>query len=230
MQIYDITPLIHSGIAVFPGDVVFEQKTSMTFANGDHLMLSSMQSTLHLGAHADASNHYTADGQGISSIPLGVYMGRAQVIRPNLSKKNNPRLIEPADLENKKILAPRVLFATESFSNPNQWHNDFTSLSAELIYELAKQDCLLVGIDTPSVDPATSKDLPSHQALAKTGIRVLEGLVLSNVPEGLYTLLALPLPIVNGDASPVRAVLISEANLFSTDPRFAKIIPPIKNQ
>jgi arylformamidase len=36
---------------------------------------------------------------------------------------------------------------------------------------------------------------------------ILEGLVLSGVPDGLYELIALPLKLVGFDASPVRAIL-----------------------
>ena len=68
---------------------------------------------------------------------------------------------------------------------------------------------MLVGLDSPSVDPADSKDLPAHQRLVARTVRNLEGLVLAHVPEGLYELIALPLPLVGFDASPVRAVLRS---------------------
>jgi len=66
---------------------------------------------------------------------------------------------------------------------------------------------LLVGIDTPSVDPPSSKALPAHQAFARTGVSILEGITLAAVPEGRYELIALPLPLEGFDASPVRAVL-----------------------
>ena len=72
---------------------------------------------------------------------------------------------------------------------------------------LAQQGVRLVGIDTPSVDPADSKELLAHQALYRNSMAVLEGLVLSQVPAGLYHLLALPLNLARADASPVRAVL-----------------------
>jgi arylformamidase len=36
---------------------------------------------------------------------------------------------------------------------------------------------------------------------------ILEGLVLNEVPPGMYELIALPLPLVGFDASPVRAIL-----------------------
>src|SRR5205823_2726744 len=90
-----------------------------------------------------------------------------------------------------------------------RWNSDFASLSPELITELAREGVVLVGIDTPSVDPEQSKLLESHQALFETKMAVLEGIVLDQVDEGLYGLMALPLKLKDLDASPVRAVLMS---------------------
>ena len=75
------------------------------------------------------------------------------------------------------------------------------------IEALADLGVMLVGIDTASVDPASSKTLDSHQVLRRRGLRVLENLVLDDVPEGDYELIALPLKLTTADASPVRAVL-----------------------
>jgi hypothetical protein len=66
---------------------------------------------------------------------------------------------------------------------------------------------VLIGIDTPSVDPFDSKALEAHQALAEHDMANLEGLVLDHVAEGEYELIALPLRIAGADGSPVRAVL-----------------------
>jgi len=66
---------------------------------------------------------------------------------------------------------------------------------------------LLVGMDTPSVDPFHSKELLAHHALARGGVAILEGLLLDGVPEGVYELIALPLKLAGLDASPIRAVL-----------------------
>lgn len=208
---FDITPEISSELAVFPGDTPFQQKVAMDFKTGSHLLLSSIESTVHLGAHADSSSHYHAKGEGIEKRPLEAYFGSAQVIQVDL--KMGERIFVK-DLKGKKIQAPRVLFKTLSFPNPNQWNSDFMSLSDELILFLKDEGCVLVGIDTPSVDPADSKALESHQALYQTGICVLEGIVLSEVPEGLYSLVALPLPLKGLDASPVRALLFEKPDIF----------------
>lgn len=211
MKIFDITPKIQSKLAVFPGDVAFERQVSLDFNLGNHLQLSAMRTTLHLGAHADSSSHYHPQGQGIEKRPLEAYFGRTQVI--HVPTRLGER-VQCADIQGKNILAPRVLFFTNSFPDPDQWNHDFMSLSPELIFFMASQGVKLLGIDTPSVDPETSQALESHQALFQTGICVLEGLALSKVPEGVYSLVALPLPIVNGDASPVRAILFEDSEIF----------------
>ena len=210
-MIYDITPKISPRLGVYPGDQPFERKVAMSFEKGNHLELSSMLSTLHLGAHADAPSHYHAKGVSIEQRPLGYYMGAAQVVRiKNLAPRAR---VMPSHLR-VEILAPRILFDTMSFPDPEHWNSDFNSLSPELLNTLADQGVKLVGIDTPSVDPEDSKAMESHQVLFKRDFAVLEGLLLKNVPEGLYTLFALPLPIEGADASPVRAVLVSHLHGF----------------
>jgi len=72
---------------------------------------------------------------------------------------------------------------------------------------MAKQGVVLVGIDTPSIDSFSSKDLPAHHTTTKVGMKILEGVVLSEINEGIYQLSCLPLRIKGADASPVRAVL-----------------------
>jgi arylformamidase len=202
-QIWDISPLVSASTAVFPGDTQFQREVSLSFEKGDHLGLSAVTTTLHIGAHADAGNHYFAEGKGIDARDLSAYLGPAQVIEVKLPR--GARIL-PQHL-NEPVLAKRVLFRTNSFPNPDQWNGDFNSLSPELLHFLADQGVVLAGIDTPSVDPADSKSLESHQALAARNLAVLEGIVLDGVAAGLYELVALPLRWKDADASPVRAIL-----------------------
>lgn len=203
-KVIDISPIISEKISVWPGDVSFKRKVSLDTLKGNHLTLSSVETTLHLGAHTDAINHIATTETGIELAPIEKYVGLAQVIkvasRPNAT-------ITPQDLDLRSIRAPRVLFRTDSFPEPNQFNTDFMALSKELIKNLAGLGVVLVGIDTPSIDPFESKDLFAHHATVEAGMAILEGIVLSQVAEGLYTLSALPLRIQKGDASPTRAVL-----------------------
>jgi arylformamidase len=202
---YDISPEITESLAVFPGDTSFRRDVSVCFDGGSGYMASSIHGTVHLGAHVDAPNHYNPTGQGIESRRLDYYLGECQVISVSLPKNHR---IKPADLGNRKIMAKRVLFNTGSFPDPNRWNSDFNSLSADLIQMLADRGVILAGIDTPSIDLSDDKILESHQAIDRNNMAILEGIVLSGVPDGIYTLIALPLKIRDADASPVRAVLI----------------------
>jgi arylformamidase len=208
--ILDISPRLEANLAVFPGDTPFSQQFLMDIERGDNLTLSMMSTTVHAGAHADAPRHYSKQGVGIEQRSLDLYLGAAQVI--TIPTRRGER-ISLDDLKDCKLLAPRVLFKTTSFPDPNQWTNDFMALSAEVIEYLADEGVRLVGIDTPSVDLADDKALESHQVLARRDMAVLEGIVLTEVSDGLYTLIALPLPITGADASPVRAVLLPRESL-----------------
>lgn len=205
--ILDISPLISPRLAVWPGDIPFSRTVSCAMKRGDNLNLSSITTTLHLGAHADAPSHYLRAGQGMAEVDLSPYVGLCHVVQVSLPMGER---IMPHHLG--EIRAPRVLFRTDSFPDPGHFNSDFNSLSPELIERLHDQGCVLVGLDTPSVDPFDSTLLESHQALARTGIRNLEGLVLDQVEPGFYTLIALPLKIEGADASPVRAILMRETS------------------
>ncbi len=201
----DISPVLSSEIGVWPGDVPFSRKKTLSFSEGDHLELSSITTTLHLGAHADGPIHYDKDGVGIDKRSLESYLGKVQVVSVQIPRGER---IHISDLRKTEIRAPRVLFRTGSFPDPNNWNEDFNSLSSELIEYLVEKSVKLVGIDTPSVDPQNDKGLESHTAIYKNDLAILEGLVLSEVDDGFYTLVALPLKIQGADASPVRAILV----------------------
>lgn len=210
-DIFDISPVIHEGLAVFPGDTPFKSEFLMKTEAGDHLTLSKFSGTVHLGAHTDAPNHYARDKEGMSDRSLHYYLGPAQVIDVQVARGSRIRL---RDVQHKKISTQRVLFKTNSFPNPDQWNNDFTSLSAEVVQWLADQVVVLVGIDTPSIDLADDKVLESHTCVHQNNMAILEGIVLTKIPEGLYELIALPLKIKGADASPVRAILRSKRGLI----------------
>jgi len=176
----------------------------MDMARGDNITLSTLRATVHLGAHADGPNHYGKDAPAIDERSLDYYLGPCQVLRVNVARLTR---IIPALLP-RELRMPRVLFATGTYLDPQNWNADFAALSVELIDLLHDRGVITVGIDTPSVDLFESKDLPAHKALLRHDMAILEGLALKDVPEGTYELIALPLPLVGFDASPVRAVLI----------------------
>ncbi len=210
--LYDITPPVTPRLGVWPGDTPLSREVLCDLARGDTVTLSTLRATVHLGAHADGPNHYVRDGQGIGERRLDYYLGLCQVVRVPVARGTRvglPDLARALPGGVGEIVAPRVLLATGTFPDPDRWNEDFAGVEPALVDALASRGVITLGIDTPSVDPQTSKDLPAHGAIARHDMAILEGLALADVPAGLYELIALPLRLMGFDASPVRAVLRS---------------------
>jgi arylformamidase len=210
----DISPLLSERIAVWPGDTAFRRRAvaepnsgssgSSNSGPGWDLLVSSIETTLHVGAHADAPNHFTIGGAGIDRVPLAPYRGPCEVVAVDVAPGGT---IQPRHL-GRAPAAPRVLFKTGSFPNAERFDADFVAFSPELVAWLIGLGVLLIGIDTPSIDPFSSKQLPSHHMTRSgRGVAILEGLELAAVEPGCYELVALPLRLEGADASPVRATL-----------------------
>jgi arylformamidase len=202
-MIYDISPAITPRLQVWPGDTPPTREVLCDLRRGDTVTLSTLHATVHLGAHADAPSHYGVAAPAISERRLEVYLGPCQVLHVAVGRGQR---ITPALLR-WPVRAERLLLATGTYPDPEHFNSDFAALASELVNLLAQQGVKLVGIDTPSVDLFDSKDLPAHHACLRHDVAILEGLVLGDVPEGVYELIALPLKLVDFDASPVRAVL-----------------------
>lgn len=201
-RIWDISQRLRPGLPVWPGDTVFEQARTWQMEEGSPVNVSALTMSTHTGAHADAPLHYSETAPDIASVDLEPYLGECLVV----DARDVGALIEVGDLPHLHS-ADRVLFRTFEQFPHDRWDEDTTAIAPETIHWLAVQGVKLVGIDGPSIDPQSSKTMDAHKAVLKHDIRVLEGLVLDDVPEGRYELIALPLPIEGGDASPVRAVL-----------------------
>ena len=203
--LWDISPPVHAGTPVFPGDTPYQQQWCATIAPGCPVNVSSITLSPHVGAHADAPLHYDDQGASIGELALEPFLGPCRVIH---AIGCGP-LIEWRHLQHALVeLPPRVLVRTYEKA-PTQWDAQLAAYAPDTIERLADLDVQLVGIDTASIDPADSKALESHQVIRRRGLRVLENLVLDAVPEGDYELIALPLKLTSADASPVRAVLRS---------------------
>jgi len=204
MKFWDISPPVEARSPVFPGDTPYSQRWSATLGDGCPVNVSAVTLSPHVGAHADAPLHYDPAGLPVGALDLASFMGPCRVIH---AIGCGP-LIEWHHLAHAaQALPPRVLVRSFERAPVDRWTDAFSAFAAATIERLADAGVRLVGIDTASVDPADSKTLPSHQVLRRRGLRVLENMVLDEVPEGDYELIALPLKLMTADASPVRAVL-----------------------
>jgi len=202
-MIYDISPPLTEDLKVWPGDTPLRRRLLTERKRDAASKTSAIESTVHLGAHADAPSHYGSDRPSIGECDLEPYLGPCQVIRLNVPRRSR---ITP-DIFKTPIIAQRLLLATGTFPDHTNFNEDFAALSPELIEVLHRRGVKLVGIDTPSVDLYEDDSLAAHKAALNNGVAILEGLLLDRVHEGMYELIALPLRLMGFDASPVRAIL-----------------------
>ena len=206
-MLYDITRTLTQRTAVFPGDTPVSITPVMQMKNGDSCNVTSITMSAHAGTHVDAPRHYSDDGEGIDAVPLDILIGPARVVTLDASPITVAAL-ERAQITSDQSRVTRLLVHTPASDTPDDvWDPNFTYFAPEAAEWLGVNGIRLIGVDTPSVDLATSKDLPAHKAFLRHGVIIMENLCLKGVPDGEYELLALPLRIGGNDAAPARAVL-----------------------
>jgi arylformamidase len=201
-KIWDISPPVDEHAAVFPGDTAYSQRLHFSLSPDCPVNVNSITLSPHTGAHADAPMHYENGGATSGELDLAPYLGPCRVIH---CIDCGP-LVLPEHIAHAMVDLPKRVLLKTSNTASQSWAS-FTAVAPEAIALLASKNVALVGIDTPSVDPANSQTLPSHRQLIANNMRNLECLVLDDVAEGDYELIALPLKLMRADASPVRAIL-----------------------
>lgn len=201
-DLIDISPTLHRRSPVWPGDTQLELFWKYRMDEGFSCNVGGITMSLHTGAHVDAPLHFQEGGKPIDELPLSTFVGTAFVVDVRSKKA-----IRPEDLMRLPSPLPeRILIKTCSLHS-GAFDSRFAYLSVEAANLIAKSECKLLGIDTPSVDRSNSKQLIVHNVLANNGVVILEGLELEHVNEGWYELIAVPLKLKGMDASPVRAIL-----------------------
>ena len=201
-RIWDISQTLRPDLPVWPGDTAFSFERTWKMEDNSPVNVGRMTMSTHSGTHADAPLHYAADGLDAAGMDLSPYVGECLVI----DARGVSNEIDIGDLPHIDS-ADRVLFRTWDRFPHDQWRSDWLPIAPETVEWLALQGVRLIGTDAPSVDPQDSKTMAAHLAVLDHDLRILEGLVLDDVPEGRYELIALPLKVAGGDAGLCRAIL-----------------------
>lgn len=203
-KIFDISRKLNPSIATWPADHKFKSARTLEIKKGASVNLSSISMSIHTGTHVDAPYHFLEQGAPIDQLEISPFWGIAQVV--TVAGKSGPLQVEDfshIDLS----LAPRILVRTMDSEQPDVFPTSISYPSLELVDLFTEHELVLYGVDAPSVDKLDSKSMAVHKALWRNQIHILEGITLTNVPNGIYELAAIPLNIEGVDGSPVRAVL-----------------------
>jgi arylformamidase len=206
----DISLPIGPDLLVWPGDPPVEIEARRRLAAGDSANVSEVRMGTHTGTHVDPPNHFLEGASGIDRVPMDVLVGPAVVADArHLDRPMGPNELEPLGIPER---ATRVLLRT---ANSELWRlskvsfpDPYACLTPEGAKWVVERGIRLIGVDFLSVERKGAAGHPVHHILLENGVVIVEGLNLSEVEPGEYTLACLPLKIVDGDGGPARAVLI----------------------
>ena len=208
MNIYDITLTIAGTMPTWPGDPRVHLEKTSSISNGEESNITQLSMSAHTGTHIDAPHHFINGAMTVDKVPVKTLMGRAYVkCFPN-ADIITAELLKTADIPPR---TRRILFKTKNSDfwakGDKDFHTDYVALSPDAATYLVKRGVKVVGIDYLSISPYKNTK-PVHQILLGAGVIVIEGLDLSEVSQGRYTLYCLPLKISGADGAPARAVLV----------------------
>lgn len=194
MKFYDISQEVF-GCRVFPGDPAPKKETLASMEKGDPYNLTAFGMCAHNGTHIDAPRHFIKNGKAVDEIALNAFVGAAFVAEHNgvVTAEDASRILEKARAHSPEA-AKRILIKGDAE----------VSLEAARVFAAAK--ILLLGNESQTVGPPGAP-MAVHLALLSAEVVLLEGICLSEVPEGIRFLNAAPLKLAGADGSPCRAWL-----------------------
>ena len=192
MLLYDISTDILTA-QVYEGDPKPTLEYIKSTEAGDDYNLSVLSTCMHTGTHVDSPFHFDEDGAKISDMKLSVFYGKCTVvtIKGILTGEDMERLLP--------YCKRRLLLHGEGEA--------YLSYSAAVV--LADSNIQLIGTDGVSVSTAFD-EYRTHLEFARANIAVLEGLNLTGIRDGEYTLCAFPIKVSGAEAAPCRAVLMEQ--------------------
>ena len=192
MKIYDITQEVFS-CRVYPGNPGPERHMPAQTAKGDAYNQTVFSMCAHNGTHIDAPFHFFGDGKTVEQMELSLFVGDCYVAWHDgaVTAADATAILEKAEG------IPRILIAGDAV---------VTEEAAEVF---ANSAICLLGNESQSVGPLKAPRRV-HKILLGRSIVLLEGIVLTDVPEGRYFLSAAPLCLGGADGAPCRAYLIGK--------------------
>ena len=192
-MVYDISQEVLS-CNVYPGDPHPEIERVNSIDRGDICNLTSLSMCAHNGTHVDAPFHFINDGKTLEKMPLDSFVGDCYVTHYD-GEIDAELAITILDKAKRAGAGERILIGGKAV------------VTADAAREFAKAKIKLIGNESQTVGPENAP-MEVHLILLKEEIVLLEGIVLSHVPEGKYLLSAAPLNLAGCDGAPCRAVLI----------------------
>lgn len=210
-MIVDLTIPITHAMRSYPGEPT-AGFTPFTSLADDGVEMWQLSLFTQLGTHMDAPSHFVIGGRSIDAVDLERCVGPAVVV--SVSGTAGCTIgIEPfIEHESAIVRTRRVVLQTgwARYVDERQYFEDWPVITREAALWLVERDCHLLALDTPAPHKEHNPEL--HRILFSNEMVLLESLVNTDrlSPGAEVYLIALPLPFVGLDGSPVRVVAITD--------------------
>lgn len=207
-RVADLSRPLSPQTPVLPGDPPPRFETSAEHES-DGCLARVLHLNSHAGTHVDAPAHILPHGATLDRTPPDGFVGPACVL-----DLRGDDLAGPERLQAQAGRLDGCEFALLRLGGDELWGLEdqlrrWPAVTVEAARWLAGKGLRGVGLDSPSIDPPESRDLPAHRALLGAGTVIVENLCgLDQLPASGFLFSALPLPLAGGDGSPVRAVAL----------------------
>ncbi len=209
-EIIDISLGISPSMLTWPSDPGVKIEPASRISAGKAANVSELHCGTHTGTHIDPPLHFLADGAPIDQIPVDALIGPAVVV--DLTSVEYDIDAEVLESLNLPAGVERLLCHTRNSEfwreESPEFTEDYVAVTADGAAWLVEHGIRLIGVDYLSVEHRGTPGHPTHMTLLGAGVVIVEGMNLDGVPAGDYTLVCLPLKIVDGDGGPARAVLL----------------------
>jgi arylformamidase len=210
MRIYDVSVGISPQMPVWPGDPSVRLERVREIARGANSNVSHLTCGVHVGTHVDAPSHFLDGAPSVETLSMKVLNGRAYVVDLLEAEVLDAETLEASGIPPR---TQRLLFKTRNSEywarGVTKFQTDFVAVDRSGAEWLVQKGVQLVGIDYLSIAPY-GESRPTHHVLLQAGVVVVEGLDLSQVSRGRYTLHCLPLKLMGSDGAPARAILVGD--------------------
>jgi kynurenine formamidase len=205
---FNLTHPMRTGMTIYPGD----PQPMIGPAEGVPApwKVSALQLGSHTGTHIDAANHYIPHGKTIDQYSPERFILPGIVADAGRLPADGP--ISPEHLVSALNCLPEggaLILRTlwdRYWDTPNYMSHPY--LSNEAAQSIRSAGASLVGIDALNIDSTTQGLTDAHEILLGSDILIVENLTgLARLQaDVLYQFSFLPLNLVGGDGSPIRAV------------------------
>lgn len=218
----DISCEIRSGVPIPPGvSQKVKHTTGYRGPDSHHWQATWLELSAHTGSHVDSTKHVVKDGPNVGEVDFHRYMGEAVML--DLTRMGVPNAVMKAEhfegMEDKcrpgDIIVVRTDWGHKMFGKM-EYYTESPYIDTSAAQWLVDRKPKAIAFDFFEEYDARRTDFDStnfyvHHIMLGADVVLIEGLDnLGGIGQERFFMMALPIKIMDAEASPVRAIAIVE--------------------